>query len=199
MFRLLIIIIVLSFPVFSQTIKVRSAGNGKAKITSGKTRSIIDLSDDIEGCLSIFDGSVSFTKRTDITEFRLLDSVKKAGFYYLLIQAPAEANCNVQSYCGAAQDNTLIWLKLNNRLKVVEKQAVVIEDCQKRLYVNIPKRETDEEQQDLRLKLQNGKLEVESEKTIDSDTEETEVTTVSYNRSEAEKGLITKTEKRVKQ
>jgi hypothetical protein len=197
--RLISIIVLtfaLGFSAFSQTVKVRSAGSGKARITSGKLQKIIDLSNDIAGCLSLYDPTERKQKRTDVTAFRLLDAVKKGTITYLLLHAPAGPNCNVQGYCGAAQDNTLIWLKLDDRLKVIKKKAVVIEDCQAQLNIIFPDRQDEDILNNLKLKLIGGELKVVSEKELNLDTEEYEETTVIYKHAAPENGLTVTTAKR---
>lgn len=193
MFRLLpIIVLLFSISVFSQTIKVRSAGMGKARITNGKLSSIINLSKDVSGCFLLYDGSDPQSKKADVTSFGVIDSVKKGGSIYVVLLATAGGNCNVQGMCGATEDWTLVWLKLNNNLKVLDKKAIVVQSCR---YGNIDL-ETDFEEGKRPLKLVNGSLKIEYSENKYREDEDYKFHTLTYKKAEGEKGFRVVTDKR---
>ncbi len=181
-----IIILFLTFAAFSQPLKVRSAGNGKAKITIGKSRSIINLSEAIAGCLMTYDGSDPESKKYDATSFDLIDSVKKDGSIYVVLLATAGGNCNVQGHCGAAESYTLFWLKLNNSLKLQKKNSVVVQNCLDDLNLT----------EDSEIKLNQGVLKIQFEDNLDQENLDYTITRLIYKHREAEKGFIVKTKKR---
>lgn len=187
-------ILLFPFYAYSQGIKVRSAGKGKAGIISGKLHSIINLSDDISGCLTIYDGTDPKRRMSDVTYFQLVDSVQKGQNLYVLLYATAQGNCNVQGFCGAAENSTIIWLKLNKNLKLIDKKAFVWEDCVKSIYATYPKINY-ESQSQFKLKLAKGKLVIKNEKNLYSETEDYEVSTLVYEHRSPEIGFIISTEK----
>lgn len=187
MFRLIpILILLLSFSTFAQNIKVRSAGNGKVRITSGKTQSIINLSKDMAGCLMTYDITDPKRRKFDSTSFDLIDSVKKDGSIYVVLLGGSGGNCNVQGQCGASESSTLFWLKLSQTLKVQAKQIVIPEDCLDDINL------TD----DSLIKMNKGVLSFEFEDNLYRQTLDYTVTKLIYKHSEPEKGFDIKTEKR---
>jgi len=104
----------------------------------------------------------------------------------------AQSNCNIQGYCGAATDYTLIWLKLGASLKLEEKKSAVIEDCKSNIYIADPEFERLNEPP---IKLVRGKLTIEYGNTLDD-----KVRTLSrlvYDRNSPEQGFfITESEKK---
>ena len=196
MFRLIpLIILLLSFNAFSQTIKVRAAKLGKAQIISGKASAVIDLSKDISGCLLIYDGTDPKLKKYDATGFNLLDSVRKNGAIYLVLVATSGGNCNVQGHCGATEDWTMIWLKLSNNLKVLDKKAVVVQSCH---YGSIDLESIELDKNDVQKppKLVNGKLKIGYSENQYREDRDYIFHTLTYKKAEAEKGFTVKTEKR---
>jgi hypothetical protein len=195
MFRLLpLIILAFTFNVFSQTIKVSSAKNGKVRITNGKSTSIINLSRDVSGCFSIFDGTDPERRISDGGSFQLIDSVKKNNKIYLLLQIAAQGNCNVQGMCGAAVDTSIVWLKLNQNLQLIDKKAFVWEDCIGQINPLTSKVNSEGPGRN-KLRLKNGKLLLKTEKNLYSETEDYEVSSFVYDHKSAEKGFMVKAEK----
>jgi hypothetical protein len=193
MFRLLpIIILLLAFSTFSQSVKVRSAGLGKFRLTSGKVSSVINLSKDVSGCFLLYDGSDPKSKKSDATSFDLIDSVRKNGSIYLLLLATAGGNCNVQGQCGATEDWTLVWLKLNKSMKVLAKKAAVVQSCR---YSNI-ELESELETAETPFKLVNGKLKVEFSENLYNQDLDYKFHTLTYHKAATEKGFSIISEKR---
>jgi hypothetical protein len=103
----------------------------------------------------------------------------------------AQSNCNVQGYCGAATDSTLIWLKLGAGLKLEEKQSSVVEDCRANVCVVVP---DDGAKEEPAVKLASGKLTVEYGNTFDD-----EIRTLSqlvYDRRFPERGFVITTKEK---
>ena len=170
---------------FAQTIKVRSAKNGKVKIIKEKLSSVINLSKDLSGCPLVYDGSAPKERKVDVTKFELLDAIKKRNSTYLVLLATMGGNCNIQGECGATEDSTLVWLKLDQRLKAKNKKAVAIDSCRyNRVELVSP------------VELVNGELKVEYSEIHYGEKREFEFYTLTYKRNEAEKGLMIITEKR---
>lgn len=187
MIRLIpILILLLSFSAFSQSIKVRSAGNGKARITNGKVQSVVNLSKDIGGCLLTYDATERKRKTFDVTAFELIDAVKIGNTTYVVFVATAQGNCNVQGQCGAAESYTLFWLKLNSALKVQSKQVAVVEECLDDINLT----------EGSAIKLKKGILSIEFEDNLYRESMDYTVTKLVYKHSEADKGFSIKTEKR---
>jgi hypothetical protein len=187
-------ILLLSVSVFSQSVKVRSAGKGRARLTSGKLQSVINLSKDVSGCFLTYDITDPKRREYDVTAFDLIDSVKKNGSLYLVLLGSANGNCHIQGQCGAAEDWTLVWLKLSPTLKVLDKKAAIVQSC---LYNSIDL-ESEFDEGKTPLKMVNGELKVEySENRYQQDLEY-KYHTLTYKRSEAEKGFSIVTENRTR-
>ena len=193
MFRLLLIILfLLSFSTFGQSLKVHSAGNGKARLTSGKLQSIINLSKDVSGCFQTYDATDPKRRKYDATGFDLIDSVKKGGSTYVVLLATAGGNCNVQGQCGATEDWTLIWLKLNQNLKVLAKKAAIVQSC----FYDSFDLESELEEGKTPFKMVKGELKVEYSENLYQKDLEYQYHTLTYKHAEAEKGLMIVSEKR---
>jgi hypothetical protein len=178
-------------------IKVTPLKKGKVQLARGKVKSVLDLSKDISGCIVTYDRSDPKTRKMDTTDFDKIDEVVKGGKTYLLLESEINSGCNVTGECGAATDLTLIWLKLNSRLQVESKKAVVVQSC---FWgdINIiddgeTSRETDPKGY---FEFKKGVLSIEVETNRNKTDLEYTVTSVKYNHATAEKGLVVKTEKR---
>lgn len=114
----------------SDPIRVTSQGDGSFRLRQGKIGAVIDLNSSINGCTGqLFDGGTG-EKYNGGVDVRVLDEVNRAGSWYLLMQVDTGPNCNVEGMCGAGTDTDLIWLRLSPGLKVVAKQAEMVENCQ---------------------------------------------------------------------
>src|SRR5215813_8195868 len=91
-------------------IKVYHAHGKRIRIVAGTERTLVNLTDDISGCLDLFAPILSQRRIILPLGIKIIDKVRKDDKYYLVLLAEAQSNCNVQGYCGAASDHTLIWL-----------------------------------------------------------------------------------------
>jgi hypothetical protein len=201
-FIILLTALVFHAPAFAQKtakIKVTPLKIGKVQLARGTVKSILDLSKDISGCIVTYDRSEPKARKVDTTDFDKIDEVVKGGKTYLLLVSEINSGCNVTGECGAATDLTLVWLKLNSRLKIESKKAVAVQSCFWGDINIIDDGETTSETDPTgNFKFSKGVLSFEFETNrYKSDLEYT-VTTVKYNRAAAEKGLIVKTEKRTR-
>jgi hypothetical protein len=172
-------------------IKVYAARGMQIGIAAGTKRTLVDLTDDISGCLDLFDPHIPKWRLKQPLGIKVIDRVRKDNKYYLVLLTSAQSNCNVQGYCGAATDSTLIWLKLGAGLKLEEKQSAVIEDCRANVYVVAP---DDSVKEQPAVKFANGKLTIEYGNTFDD-----EVRTLSqlvYDRRLPEQGLVITTKEK---
>jgi len=176
-------------------IRVYPARGKRIRIVAGTERTLVNLTDDISGCLELFDPILPRRRIIRPLGIKVIDRVSKGAKQYLVLLAEAQANCNVQGYCGAGSDNTLILLKLAAGLKLEEKQSAVIEDCKSNIYVAD---RTVDRLYKLVIKLVRGRLAIEYGNTIDD-----EVRTLSqlvYDRKFPERGfVITTKEKKLQQ
>jgi hypothetical protein len=134
----------------------------------------------------------------DTTDFDKVDEVVKGGKTYLLLSSEINSGCNVSGQCGAATDLTLVWLKLNSRLKVESKKAVTVQSCFWGDISMIEDDTVDETADNAYFKLKDGKLSLQFETNRFKSDLEYSVTTVKYDRAEAGKGLVVNTEKRTR-
>jgi hypothetical protein len=166
-------------------IKVYPARGKRIRIVAGTERTLVNLTDDVSGCLELFDPTISQRITRQPLRIKVIDRVSKDDKHYLVLLAEAQSNCNVQGYCGATTDLTLIWLKLDAGLKLEGKQSAIIVDCQANISL------TDQEydrQYGLIIKLVRGRLAIEYGNTIDD-----EVRTLSqlvYDRKFPERGFV---------
>lgn len=183
-------LLLLSPSVFAQSktakLKATSLKKGKVQLTRGTVKSIIDLSKDVSGCITVYDRSDPKVKM-DTTNISLFDSVVKGGKTYVVLLAEINSGCNITGECGAATDTTLVWLKLNSALKVESKKAVVVQSC---FWGDI---NLTEESGDI--KLNGGKLSIQTETNLYKKDLEYSVSTITYDRASPEKGIVVKTEK----
>jgi len=178
-------------------IKVTPLKKGKMQLARGKVKSILDLSKDISGCIVTYDRGDPTAGKMDTTDFDKIDEVVKGGKTYLLLVSEINSGCNVSGECGAATDLTLVWLKLNNRLQIESKKAVAVQSCFWGDINIIGDGETSSETDPTgNFIFKKGILAVEFETNRYKTDLEYTVTSVTYNRAAAEKGLTVKTAKR---
>jgi hypothetical protein len=172
-------------------IKVYPARGKRIRIVAGTERALVNLTDDISGCLELFDPTITQRRTRRPLGIKVIDRVSKDDKHYLVLLAEAQSNCNVQGYCGATTDHTLIWLKLDAGLKLEGKQSAVLVDCK----ANISMTDQEYDSQDgLVIKLVRGRLAIEYGNTIDE-----EVRTLSqlvYDRKFPERGFVIKTKEK---
>lgn len=190
-------------------LKIWGIGLGKITVSKGKTRSIIDLSTNIAGC--------AFTPKEfkrDLDKkgctappatFELVDATEKNNQTFLILTADAQENCNVCGRCGASEATTFIWLKLDAKLKLLERQNVLLEYCGLNITMIQPLSDFDEKTQKetLDVPFKDNVMTIEFERPIygeeaKGDKDVFEFTHIEYDRTKPEKGFVTKTEKRDK-
>lgn len=190
-------------------IKIWGLGSGKITVSKGKTRSIIDLSKDVSGCVFV---PAEFEKELDKkgctsppATFKLLDATEKNKQTFLIVTADAQENCNVCGRCGASEATTVIWLKLDEKLKLLEKKNIPLEYCGLNLTMIYSDSETVKETSDdsSDFSFKNNVMTIEFERRLFSeesngDKDMYDFTRVEYDRTNPENGLVIKTERRDK-
>jgi hypothetical protein len=176
-------------------IKVYATRGKRIRIVAGTNRTLVDLTDDVSGCLDLFDPHTPKLRMKQPLRIKVIDRVRKDDKYYLALLTSAQSNCNVQGYCGAATDITLIWLKLVAGLKLEEKQSAVIVGCRTNIDVADPQYD---KRDDLVIKLVRGRLAIEYGNTLDDDVRS--LSQLVYDRKFPERGFVMTTkEKKPKQ
>jgi hypothetical protein len=172
-------------------IKVYAARGMRIRIVAGTKRTLVDLTDDVSGCLDLFDPHIPEQRLKQPLGIKVIDRVRKDDKYYLVLLTSAQSNCNVQGHCGAATDSTMIWLKLGAGLKLEEKQSAVIVGCRANIDVADPPYGR---QYKPAIKLVRGRLAIEYGNTFDD-----EVRTLSqlvYDRRFPERGFVITTKEK---
>lgn len=172
------------------TIRVHGAGGGRIRITNATNRTTLHLERDISGCLHLYDHLAPKWHSNVSAKIKVIDKVSKDSKYYVVLFASAPSNCNVQGHCGAGgEDYTVIWLKLDTRLRLEDKKRAVIEDCQS----NISTKRGDTDTEEPAVKLVDGKLAVEYGDEF-GDPKKRTVSHLIYDRNFPEKGFVITTE-----
>lgn len=178
------------------TIKVYSVRGKQIRIVAGTKRTLVDLTDDISGCLELFDYSYPPPRKwKQALAIKLIDTVRKDNKHYLALLTSAQSNCNVQGVCGAATDYTLIWLKLGAGLELEEKKSAVIEDCKSIIHLVDPGYDRSDETPSI--KLVGGKLTIEYGNTIDDNVRT--LSQLVYDRTFPEQGFVITTKEKKSQ
>jgi hypothetical protein len=176
-------------------IKVYAARGKRIRIVAGTKRTLVDLTDDVSGCLDLFDPHTPKLRMKQPLRIKVIDRVRKDDKYYLALLTSAQSNCNVQGHCGAATDSTLIWLKLGDGLKLEEKQSAVIVGC--RAGIDVADHQYDR-QDELVIKLVRGRLSIEYGNMFNDDVRT--LSQLVYDRKFPEQGfVITTKEKKLQQ
>lgn len=191
----------------AQKISLRGNKTGGIVVTKGKMRATIDLSRDVAGCSYVPAGERK--RELDAMEctalpagFKLIDATVKNNQTFLVVLTEAMGNCNVCGQCGASEAFALVWLKLDARLRVLQKKSVPLEVCREDISLLSPEIQINdpEDNQILNLRFKGNVLIIELEKAIygENDTSVYEFSHLEYNRKTPEKGFVIKTEKRSK-
>lgn len=183
----------------------RNSGLAKISVGSGKTHSTIDLRNDVTGCAFV-EGKRKHQLNADEcaappATFRLIDATVKNNQTFLVVASEAMGNCNVCGHCGASESFALIWLELDSRLRLVNKQSVPVDDCLTEISGKQVRHNESDNLSKLRLAFKKNILTVEFEKTVFKDNSEIsnyEFSHLEYNRKSPEKSFAVKTEKREK-
>jgi hypothetical protein len=184
-------------------IKLQNPGSGKITLVEGKKRATIDLSKNIFGCPYVSSSQKRILDQKGCTAapatIKLVDAVVKDKLTFLVLQSVAAGNCNVCGKCGSNETFTLIWLKLDTRLRVLDKKSVLVDDCAEKIYSLTPELSFDEKTQTARLLWENNVSIWEFEKLItENDAVFYQFTHLEYRRKTPEKGFVIKTEKRAR-
>jgi hypothetical protein len=177
----------------SDPIKITAFPNAIFKFRQGSLNSSINLRGDIAGCTSkIYDGTnPKLESVTAVASTRVIDQIRKGKFWYTVFQTVLNSGCNVQGICGAASNVSIVWLKLDTKLKVISRKAVIVVECLTNTSLTKWIGKTGEEMNDLidpKLQMQAGKLELEFQ-TNDYTRQKT-VSSLRYDRRLPEKGLV---------
>jgi hypothetical protein len=191
-------------------IKVYPARGKRIRIVAGAKRTLVTLTDDISGCLELFEPRSPNRIFKEPLVVNVIDRIRKDDKYYLVLLAEANSNCNVEGLCGRQGDHTLIWLKLGAGLKLEEKKAAVIDDCQARINVvalngakdagskviYLPDRysDVDAKMEGPIIKLASGKLTIEYGNMLDDDVRT--LSQLVYDRKFPEQGFVITTTKK---
>lgn len=167
----------------ARSLTVASCGGMKIRVTLGAKNRVVDLGNEVSGCTELYDPAQPSRPIHDSIRVGTIDRSFRGRKHYLVIWAMANANCNVQGHCGAGEDCTLVWLRLDENLKPEKTQAVVVKEC--RAETGIP--DMDEENPGSCLQMQQGKLTVRFGDLISDDPAWSWLV---YDRNACEKGLI---------
>jgi len=178
-------------------LRIMSLKKGRVQLTRGAVKSVLDLSKDISGCIVVYDRSHPKTK-IDTTGFTMVNSVIKGGRTYAILLAEINSGCNITGECGAATDLTLVWLKLNSSLRMEQKKAVVVQSCFWGDIDLLDPEAGSERAADGIFKLENGILSFKFETNLYHAEQDYSISTVLYDSSHPEKGIIVTNEKTVR-
>jgi len=171
-------------------IKVYPALGKRIRIVSGTKGALVDLTDDVSGCLYLFDSYPPKRVSRPPLGIKVIDKVRKDDMYYLVLLTSANSNCNVQGHCGTTIDHTLIWLKLGASLKLEKKLSAIILGC--RVYIHPI--EPDYDTEEPAIKLVSGKLTIEYGNTLDDDVRT--ISQLVYDRNFPEQGFVITTKEK---
>ena len=108
----LLFLLLCSFGIAAQTIRLRPAARGQISVIKGGQRAVIRLSTDIAGCAYVpADYQPDLNKKgctAPAATFKLIDAAFKNNQTFLVVQAEAMGNCNVCGRCGASEALTLL-------------------------------------------------------------------------------------------
>jgi hypothetical protein len=169
-------------------IQIASLNDGQFRFSRAGKRTVYDLKASISGCYgTLFDGSTG-QKLGGSVRARVLDQTAQKGFWYVVMQVVTNTGCNVQGMCGAGTSVDVIWLKFDLRLKLLARQAAMVEDCATSTEL-IRFDGTQKDGQDVILETRAGVLALESRKS-DFDRKTSTVTSLRYDRRAPDQGLV---------
>jgi hypothetical protein len=178
----------------SDPIKITAFPNAIFKFSQGKLNGSINLQGDIAGCTTgSYDGSDPKSNPSGgAASTRVIDQIRKGAFSYTVFQTVLGSGCNVQGRCGAGSAVTVVWLKLNAKLKATSRKAVIVTECMTDTGTTKWAGQSGDEIKDLfdpQFRLVAGKLEIGFE-TEDFNTKQKIVSSLRYDRRAPEKGLV---------
>ena len=127
----------------SDQVRVTAFPKGSFQLRQGQLMKRIDLQNSLPGCTTgAYDTSDPNSQPTGgaydsdpnfvtggAAQTRVIDLVGKNGWWYLTFQARLGSSCNVQGLCGAGTALSLVWLKLDARLRPVARQVETVNEC----------------------------------------------------------------------
>jgi Holliday junction resolvase len=175
--------------------------SGNVTIKKGKVSGVINLAREVSGCVytsrqAVKDAPTECASFGAKAVFKIIDAVSKNGKHYLIIETESPSGnsaCNACGRCGADGATSLIWVKLNARLKVEEKKSIPISDCEINTYLT--------ENKEINRSIMDGKgyrfiknrLRIETKGRSDVETKDKnlmdEIIIWNYSRNSAEKGF----------
>jgi hypothetical protein len=196
-----IVFVSISFAQTKYDVKLKNIGRAKISITKGKLLSKIDLSENVAGCAYVKKRTYVFNNADCSAfdaSFKLIDATEKDKTFYLVILSDAMGSCNVCGNGGASNAFSIIWLKLDSNLKMLEKKSVPIDYSRNEIYILRPKPIPHDNLSTLNLKFIKDILTVEFEKiNYDTNGKPTiyNFSHLEYNRKTPENGFVVKTSK----
>jgi hypothetical protein len=171
-------------------LNITYADDLKVTVSKGVLKTTLDFEDDVSGSTETYDGSPENVETVPAT-VRVVDKVAMGGDYYMLLLFTARANANIQGFCGAGEDHTIVWAKLDGGLKLQAKKGVVIRVCQREVNVLDPAtmEEIDPDEIPLRTVLRGGRLDVDFADMRDG-YDKGEYSHLSYDTRHPEKGVF---------
>src|SRR5262245_19584632 len=76
-------------------VKVYTDSGKRIRVVAGTKRTLVDLTDDVAGCLKLYDSYASKRIGNQTLGVKVIDSVRKDDKYYLALLASAQGGCNV--------------------------------------------------------------------------------------------------------
>lgn len=168
-------------------IQITSLNDGQFRFARGRTRTVYDLKSSLSGCYgALFDGATG-QKLGGSVRARVLDQTAQKGFWYVVMQVTTNTGCNVQGMCGAGLSVDVIWLKFDAKLRLLARQAAMVEDCGTSTELSRFDGKRGDAQ-DVILEARNGELWLES-KRDDVEKKISLTTTLRYDRRVPDRGL----------
>jgi hypothetical protein len=169
-------------------IQITSLNDGQFRFARGRTRTVYDLKSSLSGCYgALFDGATG-QKLGGSVRARVLDQTAQKGFWYVVMQVTTNTGCNVQGMCGAGLSEDVIWLKFDATLKLLARQAAMVEDCRTSMELSRfdGKRK---EGEGVILETRAGVLSLDS-KLSNFEKKTATLTTLRYDRRTPDRGLV---------
>ena len=178
----------------SDPIKITAFPSAIFKLRQGNLNGGVTLQGEIAGCTTgSYDGSDPNSKPSGgAAATRVIDEIRKGAFWYLTFQTTLGSGCNIQGMCGAGSAVSVVWLKLDAKLKVISRKAVIVVECLTNTGLSKWAGRTGNDVMDStdpKLRMVAGKLELEYQ-TEDYNMKQKTVSSLRYDRRTPEKGLI---------
>jgi hypothetical protein len=178
----------------SDPIKITAFPNAIFKFRHSNLNGSITLQGDIAGCTTgSYDGSDPKSKPSGgAAKTRVIDQIHKGTAWYVTFQTTLSSGCNIQGMCGAGSGISIVWLKLNAKLKVISRKAVIVVECLTNTGLSKWAGKTGNDVMDStdpKLRMVAGRLELEFE-TENFSTKQKTVSSLHYDRRTPEKGLV---------